>query len=255
MKKIFLGMFLFVTGTALAAAPSYSELKGFVNDETVVAINILNRMITKLNITACSQINSRRPADETTIRTDYTEVGLWDEFRAHGPESSPNCTSVAEGGTDACDGTWDGVVNNFSVKLTYSEPSLESKALGLEKRVKLYTQNGYTDNGVLSQNVSAIIEFSCDMKKGHYFQTGSDTLTHADMMEVYWDNTSTPVVEFKYAGPVRNTPVYYTRNSNDGKFTAAVITTGIFASLADLLSEFGISNYTINVDTGVATAN
>lgn len=240
MKNLFLGITLLLSSATFAAAPTYDELRGFVNDETGVAIDLLNRTLTKLNITSCSQLTSTRPDDETTIRVNYTEVGLYSEYTAHGPSG---------------DNTWDGVVNNFSIRVAHETPSIESLALGLKKRIKLYTQTDYHDNATVSPNVAMILEFSCDMKKGHYFQTGSDNATTADLMEVYWDNTSTPVVTFKYAGPVRNTPVFYTRNSNDGKFSATVITTDTFAILSSLLSEFGINEYSLNVNTGVATMN
>lgn len=240
MKNLFLGITLLLSSTTFAAAPTYNELKDFVNKETRVAIDLLNRTFSKLNITSCSQIRAGRPADETTIRTDYTEVGNYDNYTTHGP---------------AGDNTWNGVTENFSIRFVYENPSAESLALGLEKKIKIYTQSDYRDYAPISSNVAMIIEFSCDMKKGHYFQTGSDNATTADMMEVYWDNTSTPVVEFKYAGPIRNTPVFYTRNSTNGKLSASVITTNTFAILSNLLAEFGIHEYTLNVDTGVATMN
>jgi len=250
MKTIIFGIVLMFSTATFSVAPTYSELQGFVNDETSVAIDLLNRTLTKLNITSCSQINSSRSDDETTIQASYTEAGLWDEFREHGPESSANCTSVAEGGTDVCDGTWDGVVENFSIRFSYKDPSEVSLALGLEKRVKIYAQTDYLDNAVVSNDVAMIIEFSCDMKKGHYFQTGSDNGATADMMEVFWNNTSTPEVSFKYAGPVRNTAVAYSRDSSSGKLSTTVLFTNIFASLNELLTEFGINDYTINPDDG-----
>lgn len=241
MKNLFLGITLLLSSATYAAAPTYDEMKDYINNDVSSTIDIINRVLTKLNITSCSQIRAGRPDDNTTIRADHTEVGKDSYWEDHGPSG---------------DNTWDGVINNYSIRFSYETPSATSLALGLEKRIIIRTQDDYHDYApIVSDVVGMIVEFSCDMKKGHYFSTGTDGATTSDMREVYWDNTSTSVVEYKYAGPVKNTPIYFSRNSSNGKISAAVISTNTFASLSELLPVFGIHEYTLNVDTGVATMN
>ena len=224
MKMITLVITLILSTLTYSGEPTYTEIQSYVNSGTSTAIDILNRTLTKLSVTSCSQISSSRPSDSTTIRVSCSEVGT--------------------GNGGGCD-----FINNFSVRVVYEEPSLVSLALGLEKRVKIYTQADYSEYGDIPQNSSLamLIEFSCDMKRGHFFQTGLDNETTSDIMEVYWDNSgSNPVVDFKYAGPVRATSVAYSRNSTDGKVSSNNALT--FQSLSDLLTEFGINEYTLDND-------
>lgn len=227
MKKIIIGALFLLSTSSFAVAPTYEEVRSFVNDEASVAINVLNRIFTKLSITSCSQLYAGR-VDETAIRGNYTEFGFYSEYQAHGPSG---------------DNSWDGIIHNFNVKIVHEEASS-----GFDRRIKLYQQNSYLESqAVDTTTVGAIIEFSCDMKRGRVLQTGSngsyEDYTHADMIDLTWDNTSSsaPVVEYRLAGPFQG-PSSYER-ADDGRLSATVID---FSSLSDFLTDFGISGYTLN---------
>lgn len=227
MKKIIMGALLLLSTSSFSVTPTYEEVRSFVNDEANVAIGILNRIFTKLNITGCSQLYSGR-IDEIAIRGSYTEFGFYSEYQAHGPDG---------------DNTWDGIIHNFNVKVIHEQASS-----GFDRRIKLYLQNSYLESQPVDTTIiGTIIEFSCDMKRGRVLQTGSDgqyeDYAHADMIDLNWDNSdaSNPIVEYRLAGPFQG-PSSYERAS-DGRLSATVVD---YSSLSNFLTDFGISGYTLN---------
>lgn len=108
---------------------------------------------------------------------------------------------------------WDGGVQypgiTLNLSLDYSQPVTKA---GLTKRVDIH----------IGGNLGAIVQFSCDLKKGYLLQTGKnqvdaagkipgqggwnsatqgDDPATADLLEVYWDNTNGNRVDFMLVGP------------------------------------------------------
>ncbi|MDD4974394.1 MAG: hypothetical protein PHY93_08570 [Bacteriovorax sp.] len=124
---------------------------------------------------------------------------------------------------------------NFPMKLVHAT----AQKAGMEKRVEIYAGVGYP--------LGAIVEFTCDMKKGYLVQTGrGGPGAGADLMETYWDNsTGVPDVQFRIVGPTDGDVLFARSNG-----TLLTLGTMSYLNLTAYLTAFGLNYATLNPGLG-----
>lgn len=201
MKNLLLTgtMFFAFANTGYGAAPTVDVAKGYVNHEAVAMVEILNSSFTKLNILTCSQLTAGR-IDDLVIHATASQVGV----------DRPA----------------------FNMRIVHEAPV----KTGMEKRVLIYTQDPAVDGGpVVTTGYAAVVEFTCDMKKGYWVQTGPMAGAEESLLEATWDNsTGTSQVQFRLIGS--GSDVMYV--TSGGSFVTQVMD---YSNLLTYMQNFGLN--------------
>ena len=212
MKKLLLTTILtFLLSSVTYGAADVATATDFVNQEISDVVGFINKGFVAKNITDCTAINTSRPSDTIT----FMDQLVWDSG-----VQVPGQTVIL---------TFD-----------YHNPvSAKGASKGLTKRIELLQQDG---------SLGAIVEFTCDMKKGYLAQTGKKVLTHQDLLEVYWDNTAGFRVDFMLIGPVDGN-IFVQRDTTNGKPVF-----GTAGATVPTVSQALITAFLLDYDPTVASA-